>query len=225
MAIEAFLTESTFDAHETDLAVSPLVFAALLAGCGGSQTPPASRESTTTPRGPAATPAAGSLDTNAGPVQVWNMKDHVTKTEENGRSSSRRRQFQVTRKKGTERAFTGEILEQPRKGRVPVCLLRAGPVSFGHEIRSGTGWPSFYAPITQENVKTESDNTFFQPAHRGAVSALRRSFGSRPLRMGPAPTGLRYCMNSAALNSLRENAVARVQGGKIGGRPVRSGQN
>jgi peptide-methionine (R)-S-oxide reductase len=124
--------------------------------------------------------------------------DRVVKTEEEWKKILTKEQFTVTRKKGTERAFTGPYWDNHAKGTY-VCVCCDLPL-FDSETKfeSGTGWPSFWQPIAKDAVRTEEDRSFFSVRTEVLCRRCDAHLG-HVFDDGPKPTGLRYCMNGTAL--------------------------
>lgn len=127
------------------------------------------------------------------------MKDTVVKTKEEWKKLLTPEQFHVLREKGTEQATTG-IYNNHHEHGVYLCA-GCGLDLYRSEDKyeSGTGWPSFTAPIALENITTSEDNSLFM----NRTEVLCRRCGGHlghVFRDGPEPAGLRYCINSAALH-------------------------
>lgn len=141
----------------------------------------------------------------AGPIRVYSyekggyvMSEKVVKSEAEWKKLLAPEQFHILREKGTERAGSGKYAQHHEHGvyRCAGCGLDLFRSEDKYE--SGTGWPSFFAPISPENIATAADNSLFS----SRTEVLCRRCGGHLGHVfddGPRPTGLRYCMNSAAL--------------------------
>jgi peptide-methionine (R)-S-oxide reductase len=126
------------------------------------------------------------------------MSEKIKKTEEEWRKTLTPEQYHVLREKGTERAFTGKYADAHDPGMYR-CAGCGNPLfDADTKYESGSGWPSFYEPIAKDAVETETDSNFGMSRTEVLCAKCGGHLG-HVFPDGPKPTGLRYCMNSAAL--------------------------
>jgi methionine-R-sulfoxide reductase len=140
-----------------------------------------------------------------GPVEVA----RIVKSDAQWRAQLTPEQFEIARGKGTERPFCGTLLDNKRQG-VYSCVCCELPLfASDSKFNSGTGWPSFFQPVAEENVITHADHSYGMIRTEILCARCDAHLG-HVFDDGPAPSGLRYCVNSESLDFTEARELSKL---------------
>jgi peptide-methionine (R)-S-oxide reductase len=134
------------------------------------------------------------------------VEDKIVKTDAEWRAQLDDIQYKVARAHGTERAWSGKYASNKDAGTYNCVCCGQALFDSDTKFESGTGWPSFYEPVSPEAIETTTDRAFFMTRTEVHCSRCDGHLG-HVFEDGPAPTGLRYCMNSASLDMVDKDSV------------------